>query len=482
MNRTLLPSLAILLLALDACQAPTDSAQSAPPAFVPAAGIVPAAVPVLDLGTLPGGANSAATDLNDQGVVVGHSEIGASGTSHAFVWTAGGGMTDLGTLGGTLSDAFAINNSFEIVGVTSSAAAPFTENIPFVWDPVQGMTALPGSGRAVDITDQHVIVGCAALDASGPQIVRWTRVNGAWTAAGLGLPPGGTASACASAIDNAGRIVGTDLQTRGFFYNGSYQNLGPSRLAFGISPVNRHVAGEAGLGPVIWPAFNPAGVIPLGYLYAPGTGAALDVNSPNQAVGVTAPQAGSASSGRAFYWDCRNGMLELAPLSGGPDASAEAFAINASGQSAGVSTWLPGSSERHAVLWSNPIAPPTVVSLPWAPSCTVPPVVSYIPKKFLNDGIISRPGLDATRIDPNTVTISDGFGHVTPIARVIPPGPPVFILRDINGDGTLDMQVSFSKAQMIANGTLTRQSFQLVVSWVDATGLPQSGKYPIRVQ
>jgi hypothetical protein len=79
--------------------------------------------------------------------------------------------------------------------------------------------------------------------------------------------------------------------------------------------------------------------------------------------------------------------------------------------------------------------------------------------------------------------MGDGFGLVTPIARQpSPSGPPVFQLRDINGDGLTDLQVSFSKAQLIADGTLTRQSFQLIVSWIGPTGLPQSGKYPIWVR
>lgn len=469
---------------LAACRDPIDPSTMS--ASMPrSAPVRRAATGPLDLGTLAGGINSAATDLNDAGVVVGYSEIGAAGGSHAFVWTAGGGMTDLGTLGGALSTAYAVNNSFEIVGSASGAGAPFSEDIPFLWDPVGGMQPLPGQGRATDITDLHVITGCATIDATGPQVVRWNRVNGAWQVTGLGRPPGGSAAVCATAIDQSGRVVGTDQQGTGFFYlNGVYLALGPGRLAYGISPLNRHVAGEAGLGPVIWPAFNPSGQVALGYLFTPGYGAALDVTSANQAVGVTAPPPTTISSGRAFYWDCRTGMVELPALLADPSASAEAFAVNRLGQSAGVSTWLPARPERHAVLWDNPVLPVSVVPIPYQPNCTIPPVVSYIPKQFINDGILSIPGLrDATQIDPTTVTISDGFGRTTPIAkRQKPPGPPVFQLRDLNGDGLIDLEVSFAKAQMIADGTLTPQSFQLVVSWVDATGLPQSGKYPIRVQ
>jgi probable HAF family extracellular repeat protein len=75
-----------------------------------------------------GGGTSAATDLNDPnpmptGVVrvVGYSTT-SSGATHAFVWTANGGMTDLGTLGGTNSWATAINNNNLIVGYSETGA------------------------------------------------------------------------------------------------------------------------------------------------------------------------------------------------------------------------------------------------------------------------------------------------------------------------------------------------------------------------
>ena len=53
---------------------------------------------MIDLGTL-GGDGSVARAVNASGQVVGDSAT-ADGTSHAFSWTAAGGMIDLGTLGG----------------------------------------------------------------------------------------------------------------------------------------------------------------------------------------------------------------------------------------------------------------------------------------------------------------------------------------------------------------------------------------------
>jgi probable HAF family extracellular repeat protein len=77
----------------------------------------PQLVPILDLGTLPGGNSSDATGINDRGQVVGVSQT-ASGEYHAFLWQEGT-MTDLGTLPGAAlpeSAAYGINARGQVVG------------------------------------------------------------------------------------------------------------------------------------------------------------------------------------------------------------------------------------------------------------------------------------------------------------------------------------------------------------------------------
>src|SRR5262245_59554934 len=70
---------------------------------------------VTDLGTL-GGSSSLAYGINDAGQVVGEATT-SGGYGHAFLYQ-NGGMADLGTLGGTYSVANGINDVGQVVGDT----------------------------------------------------------------------------------------------------------------------------------------------------------------------------------------------------------------------------------------------------------------------------------------------------------------------------------------------------------------------------
>jgi probable HAF family extracellular repeat protein len=90
-------------------------------------------VTLTDLGTL-GGALSFARALNERGLVVGWSRTADELDDHAFLWDRGR-MRDLGTLGGRYSDAVAINDRGQVTG-SSSTAENGSESArrPYVWE------------------------------------------------------------------------------------------------------------------------------------------------------------------------------------------------------------------------------------------------------------------------------------------------------------------------------------------------------------
>jgi probable HAF family extracellular repeat protein len=87
---------------------------------------------VTDLGNLGGAMNNVAEGINDQGIVVGFSDLLGDSLVHAFIWK-NGTITDLGTVpgGDVQSLAFGINNKGQVVGL--SCGADF-DCVGFLWE------------------------------------------------------------------------------------------------------------------------------------------------------------------------------------------------------------------------------------------------------------------------------------------------------------------------------------------------------------
>jgi probable HAF family extracellular repeat protein len=300
-----------------------------------------------DLGTL-GGSESFAYAINEAGQVIGHSYLAGDTAQHAFVWDAGV-MTDLGTFGGSESFAYDINEAGQVVGTADIAEDDFTH--AFLWEGGV-MTDLgnlySGDSYAGPINEAgQVIVG---IDLFGEFFHAYVWDNGVMTF----LTLGGHNSA-ATAQNEAGQVIGyadaadftsehaflwdsgvmTDLGTLGgrdsyaIAFNEAGQVVGYSNLA-----------GDNSAHAFLW----EGGVMTdLGTLGG-SQSVAYDINEAGQVVGYSF-LAGDAGY-HAFVWE--DGVMTDLTL-GGSDG--QAYAINEAGQVMGYSALADGS--RHPFVWEG---------------------------------------------------------------------------------------------------------------------------------
>jgi probable HAF family extracellular repeat protein len=183
-----------------------------------------------DLGTL-GGNESSANAVNNQGQVAGGAlntipdpytsnfNFGGATQVHAFRWTRSRGMEDLGTLGGTDSAAFAINARGQIAGwsftnttVNPSTGLPTLD--PFLWEngKMLDLGTLGGTfGQAWALNNRGQVVGYSNLAGDiGDHAFLWDRTRGMQDLGTLGGNTGG-----AGAINDAGDVVGGDSRADG---------------------------------------------------------------------------------------------------------------------------------------------------------------------------------------------------------------------------------------------------------------------------
>jgi probable HAF family extracellular repeat protein len=313
-----------------------------------------------DLGTL-GGTQSEALGINNSAQVVGWSYV-PSGVEHAFLWTRASGMQDLGTLGGTASHAYAINDNGQVVGSSTTAAG---DKHAFLWTATDGMRDIGTLGgvlsEALAISKNGAIVGGSFLSGGGSE------VTFLWSA-GVMENIGGT-RARGLAVNNALQVVGTaDVGVVSSTYRSllwtksggvwtSEELDGPNpnggSYTYGINELGQimgdFITTTSQRGAYTWTRAGGYKVLPV---LPKGTGVwANAINDAGRIVGY-----GNDVSGfqHPAVWDPKGDGWTITTFAGAGTSKGASWvnALNDNHQAAGGSR-MPGGS-LHATLWEVP--------------------------------------------------------------------------------------------------------------------------------
>ncbi len=144
-----------------------------------------------DLGTLgsPFDQRSEAAGINDNGQVAGNS-FSLADSPHAFLYTPGTGLVDLGTLGGGWSRAYGINNTGQVAGTSVLADNVTTHGFLYSDGVVKDVNALLAPNQ-----DNWVVISATAINNAG-QISGLGRMGGVGAIEGVLLTPIPSANTC----------------------------------------------------------------------------------------------------------------------------------------------------------------------------------------------------------------------------------------------------------------------------------------------
>jgi probable HAF family extracellular repeat protein len=163
---------------------------------------------VQSLATLSGVEWSAAYGINSAGEVVGDGELG-NGTFRGLIWTPGGSVVLVGTLGGASSQATDVNDSGEVVGFASLASG-YQHAFSMLDDMMIDLGTLGGSSYAYGINDSGEIVGYSYLTDGAQDAFLY--YDGSMLDLNSLLPANsGWVLEEALGINNAGQITGMGL-------------------------------------------------------------------------------------------------------------------------------------------------------------------------------------------------------------------------------------------------------------------------------
>ena len=300
---------------------------------------------VTDLGTLPGGNFSQPFFIAKNGRIAGSSNL-ADGASHAVVWSKQQ-ATDLGTLGGSNSIAFGVNEAGPAAGeAETSTSDPNGEDFcgfqtHLICLPFQSangvMTPLPtlggNNGDATAINNRGEIAGFAENATPdpacpAPQVLQFEPVI--WENGVIHKLP----------------TIGGDPDGVAFMINDNGQAVGASGICTTFNPINLY-----NLVPVHALLWEKGKATDLGNLGGTtgqaGGNIALDINNQGRVVGNS--DLSGDTTFHAFLWTRRTGMQDMGTLSG--DVASLSISINDAGLIVGAS--LDASFNPRAFLWEK---------------------------------------------------------------------------------------------------------------------------------
>lgn len=295
--------------------------------------------------------------MNKQGQVAGTAwdAPDPGGKAQAVVWDQTGQMTPLGTLGGSESWAYAINDKGQVVGESYLAGDSIKRAFIFQLPdgPIQSLAGdLGDSSAAYTINNKGQVAGEYYLSGVSHPFL-WTVKDGMQDQDNLGF---GGQRCYAVRINSKGQVAGQSINSdKGFFWSakGGIQDL--TSLGGGNCYVNDlndkgQVVGGSWTGAeylsFIWTAKGgmKGQVNTLGGDWA----AALRINKKGQVIGRAKDNAGKYYG---FFWTAADGMQKLDSL-GGTESSAGG--INSKGQVIGTAN-LSGDTDSHPFLWTAKI-------------------------------------------------------------------------------------------------------------------------------